>query len=134
MPDNMIIGVKPGMTGVVRTVTLKQTDADPESDTYGDLIPIDLTGWTELAMIVSQENGPVIINAACVADPDQVANEGKLSCTFDSTPDAFPNIVIGEHQLEFSGKDPDEDLHIFPISITGGRQFGTFTVSETWAD
>jgi hypothetical protein len=134
MPDNMIIGVKPGMTNVVRTLTLKQTDTDPESDTYGDLVPIDLTDWTELAMIVSQENGPVIINAPCVADPDQAANKGKLTCTFDATTVAFPNLVLGEHQLEFSGKDPEGDVEIFPISVTGGRQFGTFIISETWAD
>jgi hypothetical protein len=132
--SNMIIGVKPGMTNVVRTVTLKQTDTDTQSDTYGDLIPIDLTGWTDLAMVVSQENGPAIMNAPCVADADQTFNKGKLLVTFDSTTDAFPNLVVGEHQLEFGGLDPNGDLNIFPISATGARQFGTFIISETWVD
>lgn len=134
MPDNMIIGVKPGMTGNVRTVTLKQTDADPESDTYNELVPIDLTDWTDIAMIVSQNNGPVMIDAPGVADPDQVANIGKVTFTFDSTYEAFPNITLGEHQLEFRGLDPDGELRIFPVRIDGSPQFGTFIVSETWAD
>lgn len=125
---NMTIAVKPGTTNNVRTVTLKHTDVET-----GELVELDLTDWTELAMVVSQDNGPVMINTACVADPDQETNPGKLTVTFDATTAAFPNLSEGEHQLEFRGLDPNGDPRIFPVRSDGSPQFGTFIVSETWA-
>lgn len=134
MADNMTIGCKPGTTNNIRVVTLKETDPNPLSDTYGALIPKDLTDWTELRMVVSQTDGPVMIDAPCIADVDQETNPGQLTVTFDATADAFPNLTEGEHQLEFAGVDPNGDPRIFPVRIDGSPQFGTFIVSETWAD
>jgi hypothetical protein len=107
MADNIKLTVKIGETPTV-TATLK--DTDPAT---GQRVAFPLTGWT-VYMTVAKGRTVIINQAPCVVDPDQVANKGKVQCTFAADSTAWPGLRKGSYNLEFKGIDPLGGVHYFP--------------------
>lgn len=119
------ITAKIGETGKVITVVLKNTDAN------GVLQPHNLTGYTALKMQVEKTNGTVVMSeVACVADADQSANPGKITCTTDITVAAHAGLVKGTHRVEFSGLNSGGKKRYWPLDKDGNRTYGKFIIQE----
>jgi hypothetical protein len=125
--DNLTCVVKIGETAKVISVILKETD--PVS---GDMLPKDLTTYSQMQMKVTSTLGAVIINnAPCVIDANQMANKGKITCTLDITVAAQPGIVPGTHRLEFNGLNAAGKQRYWPIDEDGERTYGTFIIQRS---
>lgn len=115
--DNTKILVKIGETGVVVIATMKDTNP-----TTGVLEAFSLDGWT-VTMTAQKQGTTILDELACTPDPDQVANKGKVSCTFDATTADHPNLKKGIYDLEFEATDPSGDTHYFPKKFA--RRYAT---------
>lgn len=125
MVDNLTIVGKIGETGKVISVVLKSTNENGQSEAQ------DLTGYTQLKMQVETSQGEVIMNAvACVADGDQVANKGLITCTTDMTPATHSNIKKGKHRVEFSGLNGSGKKRYWPMNANQQRTYGTFVIQD----
>ena len=123
MADNMVIVSKIGETGKVFTIILKETDST------GALVPKNLAGYTSIKMQVETAGGTIIMDqVVCVADADQTANPGKITCTTDITVVAHIGLVKGDHRLEFSGLNASGKKRYWPINKNGERTYGHFIV------
>jgi len=126
MADNMVVTAKIGETGKEISVVLKNTDP-----ATGALVPKNLTGYTDLKMQVEKSNGTVIIDqVACIADPDQTVNTGKITCTLDVTVAAHPALIIGDFLLEFSGLTSTGKKRYWPTNKQSTRTYGRFIVQK----
>lgn len=125
MIDNLTVTAKIGETAKVITVVLKDTDES------GSLVPKDLTGYTQLRMQVEKENGTVIIgNAACLMDPDQATNPGRITCTLDIITSTYSNLAEGKYRLEFNGLNPSGRKRYWPMDADQKRTYGVFIVQK----
>jgi hypothetical protein len=119
MPNNEFT-IKRGASSAILIATLSDEDGE-----------VDLTGFQGVEMVAARTIGmatPEIDGVACVIDPDQVANTGKVRFFFDAT---TANIPLGEYYIEFYGTDAGGDVHIFP---TGGPvDYGKLYVLESLA-
>lgn len=110
MADNTKDLIFIGETGIVQEWTLKDTNPDTLV-----LEPFNLNGWTITMTATKQKSRTVMLNALpCVPDPDQTANTGKLTCTFDAVTATHPNLKKSICNTQFKAVDPDGDTHYFP--------------------
>lgn len=128
MADNRQIVCKIGETNVVLTVVLKNTDP-----TTKQLVPTNLTGWTNIKMTVRRTDGIVIIDdLACTADGNQTLNPGKITtAAFNLTTAAYPNLIVGRHRVEFAGKQGGTADRFFPMDADDDETYGEFIVQES---
>lgn len=125
MADNLVLVCKIGETGKVFTVTLKNTNA------AGVLVGTNLTGYTSILMQVEKSNGTVIMDqVACVADADQTANPGKITCTTDITLAAHANLKKDTYRLEFSALNSTGKKRYWPMNAVDVRTYGKFIVQD----
>lgn len=93
-----------GETGKVLWFKLEPTNNEgvPEA--------VDLTGWTVTIRVT--RNDTVLINdAACVPDPDQTANPGEGTFTFNQAQADLPkDNYLGRIKAE----DPSGNIYYFP--------------------
>lgn len=112
-----------GEVGLVLTFWLSYEDEDGVEQPY-DLTDKDvyIRAWRD------DPQGRTINDAACVADPDQVADPGKGTYTFDST---TALIAPDEHKFRFKvmegsnarwfPKDTDDDAHYGVLVVTSAN-------------
>lgn len=93
--------------------------------------PIDLTSW-DVTVTAAQTIGgtPVINDAMCTIDPDQVTNKGQISLTLDAT---TANIAASEngYYLEFSGITPSDAVIKFPNRKAAEQSYGRLVVRKS---
>lgn len=112
--------IKQGELGRVLSGTLLDDDG-----------PINLTGYT-VTLSVSQtiEGTPLIANDACVIDPDQVANTGRISYTLTPTSSSLPVNEKG-YYLEFTVVLPNGAIHKFPNKKSLEASYGRLVVRDS---
>lgn len=127
MSSTPTTAVKIGETGKIITVVLKNADAN------GTLQPTDLSGYTDIKMQVEKLDGTVIIDgAACVADPDQSTNPGKVTCTTDITVATHTNLeknAVG-YRWEFTALNATGKRRYWPLDENERHTYGKFIVHE----
>lgn len=121
------IAAKIGETGKVISVVLKNANSS------GVLVPLNLTGYTEIKMQVESVHGAVIIDGAdCVADADQSANTGLITCTTDITTAAHTNLVKNPagYRWEFTALNPAGKRRYWPLDVNEEHTYGVFIVHD----
>src|SRR5687767_11279321 len=105
MARNVLFTMTQGETGKVLWFKLEPTGLD------GIATAPDLTDWVITLTVTRGSNGPLIDAAECVADPDQVANPGEGTFTFDEEQAA---LNPGEYKLRIKGMDNEGNVLYFP--------------------
>lgn len=93
--------------------------------------PVDLSGWTVTVTASASVGGtPVIDDAACNVDPDQVNNTGKVTLTLNST---TANVGPSEngYYLEFTGTSPGGAVYRFPNRKSAEQSYGRLVVRKS---
>lgn len=101
---NLLFTMTRGETGKELWFKFEPTDND------GNPVAPDIADWT-VTMTVTKSSGTFIDAAECVADPDQVANPGEGTFTFDETQ---ADLAPGEYKLRFKGVDIEGNILYFP--------------------
>ena len=101
---NILFTMTQGETGKILWFKLEPTNNDgvPEAP--------DLTDWA-ITMTVTKGSTTFLDDVLCIADPDQVANPGEGTFTFDETQAA---LAPGEYRLRFKGVDTSATIRYFP--------------------
>jgi hypothetical protein len=116
---NLIFELIQGEIGAVMNFTLRYEDENGVEQLYS------LAGKTcFLRAWRTDPEGRTIDDVACVADPDQTANKGKGTFTFNSTTAAIPE---GEHRFRFKVLDGLGNPKYFPKDQNAN--YGTIIVS-----
>jgi hypothetical protein len=104
------------------TTTLGSTERVLVFDVEDENGSFALTGWTAVLNVTTSDGTAIITNRACVIDPDQVTNPGRLRCTIDFTVAAFPAMVVsptnGFHKMRLKLTDPAGDISYYPGTRT----------------
>lgn len=105
MARNLLFSMTEGEVGKVMWFKFEPTN------NQGVAAPVDISLW-DVTITVSQGTSVVINAAQCTPDPDQVANIGEGTFTFDAI--YAPLMEAGWYKFQITGEDEGGNVYVFP--------------------
>lgn len=97
----------------IHRVIIGETGQVLQSTLFDDNGAIPLTGYTVTIRVSTKANKTIINNESCVV-LDQVANQGKITFTYDALVATYPNLVAGDHRIRFKLVNPSGKISYVP--------------------